>query len=62
MTVDELKAALGGVDLIVLDVRAEGDWRDSAQKIRGAVRESPGEVKAWASKYAKAGTLVLYCA
>ncbi len=62
MTKDELKAMLDNPDLVILDVRAEGDWKDSDSKIKGAVREDPGSVKSWAGKYSKEKTLVLYCA
>ena len=62
MTVEELKSKLGSPDVAILDVRSEADWKDSEQKIQGAVRESPREIKSWAGKYAKEKTLVLYCA
>jgi len=63
MTKEELKALLGGSEVIVLDVRAGFDWDDSEWKIPGALREDPKkEVKSWADKYPKEKTLVLYCA
>ncbi len=62
MTIEELKASLGQPGLVVLDVRSEGDWKGSDQKIKGAVREVPGDVKGWAGKYDRDKTLVLYCA
>mgnify|MGYP000259449714 CR=1 FL=1 len=58
----ELAAKLGGTDLLVLDVRAEADWKASEKKIRGALREDPRGVGSWASKYPKDKTVVLYCA
>ena len=60
MTKAELKAILGSPDLVVIDVRQGGDWKKSAIKIKGAVRESPRDI-AWASKYPKGKTIVLYC-
>jgi rhodanese-related sulfurtransferase len=62
MTKDELKALLGNPDLILLDVRARSDWKDSNSKIQGAIREEPGEIKSWSKKYSKEKTIVLYCA
>jgi rhodanese-related sulfurtransferase len=62
MTVEELKAKLGNADVMVLDVRAEVDWKESNTKILGAVRESPREVSSWARKYPKDKILVFYCA
>jgi hypothetical protein len=62
MTTDELKAMLGNADLVILDVRAKKDWKDSDTKIQGAIREDPDSVKSWAGKYSKDKTFVLYCA
>jgi rhodanese-related sulfurtransferase len=59
---DELKSMLGTADLVVLDVRAGRDWSSSEFKIKGAVREEPGDVEAWAGNYEKGKTIVLYCA
>jgi len=61
MTIDELKAILDGPDLVIVDVRGSGDWKDSDQKIKGAMREDPVAVETWAKKYPKDKTLVLYC-
>jgi 3-mercaptopyruvate sulfurtransferase SseA len=62
MTKEELKAMLGNPDLVIIDVRREADWTGSDSKIKGAVREDPGAIKGWATKYPKDKTLVLYCA
>jgi hypothetical protein len=62
MNKDELKALLGKPDVVVIDVRAGGDWASSDEKIAGAVREDPTDVGSWAGKYPKDKTLVLYCA
>ena len=62
MTVDELKALLGNPDVVIIDVRINGDWNGGSEKIMGAVREDPRDVKSWAKKYSKEKTLVLYCA
>lgn len=62
MPVDELKALLGTPDVVIIDVRINGDWNGSTEKILGAVREDPRDVRSWAKKYSKEKTLVLYCA
>lgn len=62
MTGEELRALLGTDNVVVVDVRAGGDWARSDEKIEGAVREDPGSVESWAAKYGKDKTLVLYCA
>lgn len=62
MTVDELKAALGNDNVIVLDVRSGRDWKSSEFKIQGAKRAEPGKINTWAGTYPKDKTLVLYCA
>jgi 3-mercaptopyruvate sulfurtransferase SseA len=44
MTKEELKAMFGNPDVIIIDVRAQGDWKESDLKIKDAVREDPGMV------------------
>jgi len=61
MTKEELRAKLGDPDLVVVDVRTEASWKDSASKIKGAVREDPNDVQTWLKKYPKDKTLVFYC-
>jgi len=58
---EELNAMLNNPDLIIIDVRRERDWKSSSLKIRGAVWEDFLEVEAWAQKYPKNKTIVLYC-
>jgi len=62
MNKDELKAMLDNSDLVILDVRAESDWKGDDSKIKGAIREDPESVKSWAGKYSKDKAFVLYCA
>ena len=62
MSVEELKSRLDDPALAVIDVRQPRDWDESSIKIKGAVREDPANVAAWASKYPKDKTIVLYCA
>jgi rhodanese-related sulfurtransferase len=61
MSKDDLKAMLGSPDLVIIDVRLEGDWNKSDSKIMGAIREDPDHVESWANKYPKDKVLVLYC-
>jgi hypothetical protein len=44
ITKDELKASLGSPGLVIIDVRPPKDWNESDQKIKGAVREEPGQL------------------
>lgn len=62
MSKETLKAKLDDPDVIILDVRTGRDWKASEFKIKGALRESSDNVDAWAAKYSKDKTLVLYCA
>lgn len=62
MSIEELKGMLGNPDLVIVDVRRDGDWKLSKVKIKGAVREDQEKVETWMSKYPKDKTLVFYCA
>lgn len=63
ITKEEVKSMLGKPDLIILDVRAAQDWKDSEWKIKDAVREDRrGKSNEWMDKYPKDKILVLYCA
>jgi hypothetical protein len=63
ITKDQLKSLLDNQDTIIIDVRQEGDWRQSDRKIKGAVHEDPlKEEESWARKYPKGKNIVLYCA
>ena len=62
ITKEELRAMLGNSDMVIIDVRAGKDWKNSQSKIKGAVREKPKKAKLWAYKYDKDKTYVLYCA
>ncbi len=61
MTKEELKPLIGKADVIVIDVRSQGDWNKDQEMIKGAVRESPIDVASWMDKYPKDKTLVFYC-
>jgi rhodanese-related sulfurtransferase len=61
ITKEELKEMLGNPDVIIIDVRFGRGWENSELRIKGALREDPGNVNSWISKYPKEKTLVLYC-
>jgi rhodanese-related sulfurtransferase len=60
MTVEELKSQMTDQNVLILDVRREGDWKNSSSKIKGALRARPSELEAWAGLYPKDKRLVLY--
>ena len=62
ITKEELKEMLGNPDVIIIDLRLGRDWENSELKIEGALREDPGNLNSWISKYPREKTLVLYCA
>jgi len=59
---DTLKGWLGDANLLLIDVRAAGDWQESNKKIKGAQRQDPQKVKDWAVTLPKDKKIVLYCA
>ena len=59
---EEAKAKLGTANVVILDVRAEKDWKKSDSMIKSAIREDPRKVEQWAKKYPKEKALILYCA
>lgn len=61
LTKEQLTAMLGDPSVVIIDVRLGPDWTDSDAKIKGAVRENPMQMNAWADKYPKDKTLVFYC-
>ena len=62
MTKEELKAMLDSPNLVVIDVRTQGDLQESDLRIKGSVREDPDAFDSWANKYPKEKTILLYCA
>jgi hypothetical protein len=62
MSIDDLKSRLGDSSLVIIDVRAIGDWNGSSIKIKGAHREVYADTEKWASNYDKQKTIILYCA
>jgi len=62
ITKEELKEMLGNPDVIIIDLRLGRDWENSELRIEGALKEDPGNLNSWLSKFPKEKTLVLYCA
>ena len=62
ITKEELRVLIEYTDPTILDVRTETDWKKSAFRVKGALREEPGRVGSWFQKYPKKDTLILYCA
>lgn len=62
ISANQLHKMLGNPNLVIIDVRDPVSWEKSNRKIRGAIREDPQNVKAWANKYDKDETIVFYCA
>ena len=62
MTKEDLKPLVGDPNVIVIDVRATGDWDKDTLMIKGAIRQDPMNVASWMDKYPKDKTLVFYCA
>ena len=59
---ETVKGWLGNPQVVIVDVRAGSDWQDSKTKIKGAVRQDPQGVQAWAASLHKENKIVLYCA
>ncbi len=59
---EEAKEKLDDSAVIFLDARRGSDWRASQYKIKGAVKENPGDVDQWAEKYDAGKTYIVYCA
>jgi hypothetical protein len=57
-----LKSWLSDPQVVILDVRKPKHWNASGKKIKGALRQDPQDVKAWAASLPKDKKIVLYCA
>ncbi len=59
---EQLLSMMGNPEVVILDVRESGSYKDSRFKIKGAIREDPEkDVQGWFDKYPKDKTLVFYC-
>jgi len=59
---DTVKGWLDNPEVVIVDVRATGDWEGSDRKIKGAVRQDPNAVGTWAASVPKDKKIILYCA
>ena len=57
---EDVKAQMGGSNLILLDTRTGSDWNNSDQIIQGAKRADPKNSSEWVDVYPKDATIVLY--
>ncbi|MFP5214145.1 MAG: rhodanese-like domain-containing protein [Acidobacteriota bacterium] len=62
MDKDALREMLGNPDVHIIDLRSEEQWNESSTKIKGAAHEDRNNVSAWADRYDRNETLILYCA
>ena len=62
MSVDELSRIIDQPETVIIDVRSEKSFNASSEKIKGARREDPNKVMAWAKNYPQNKTIVAYCA
>ncbi len=62
MSKEDLQSMLGNPEVIIIDVRLSGDSPGTESRIKGAIREDPGQVDSWIDKYPKNKILVFYCA
>ena len=59
---DTVKGWLDNPEVMIIDVRATGDWEGSDKKIQGAVRQDPNKRASWGKELSKDKKIVLYCA
>lgn len=58
---DKLEGMLGAPDLMVVDVRSNGQRQSSGRKIRTALVVQANRLENWTGDLAKKGMIVLYC-
>lgn len=57
-----LSNILNDRDVVIVDVRSDRDWNASDEKIKGALRGNPFDIKSWSDSLPRDKTIVLYCA
>jgi len=62
MEAKELLSMIDSPDVVIIDVRQNGDWNRAGDMIKNARRESPNNVESWIESISKDKTIVLYCA
>ena len=60
ISLNEAKDLIGKAGVILLDCRPVEQYKDSEDKLPGAIHEDPMEVKSWAEKYPKDATAIIY--
>jgi len=60
ITQQKLESIMGKPGVVLIDVRLPEQWEISDKKLPGAVHEDQGQVNAWAGKYPKDATIILY--
>ena len=58
---DTLKSMLHDPQVLIIDVRVPSAWAGSDSKIKGAIRQDPGQVDSWGPALPKDKKIVLYC-
>lgn len=58
---ERLLSMMNDPNVRILDVRTNQDWTEATHKIKGAIREAPGEFSRWALKYPRDLKYILYC-
>ncbi len=61
ITKEEVRAMIGRHDVVIFDVRLNGEWNNSQWKIKGAIHKDPENLASWANMVPKEDTLVFYC-
>lgn len=59
---EKVKGWLDDPAVVIIDVRATGDWEGSDKKVKGAVRQDPNKGASWAKDVSKDKKIILYCA
>jgi len=60
ITKERVMEIMNQPEVVVIDVRTEGQWKTAEAKVKGADRQNPMDFAA--NRYPKNQTLVLYCA
>jgi hypothetical protein len=58
---EKLEEMLGAPDLIVVDVRSDGQRESSGKKIRSAITVQSNQLESWSKDMPTGGRIVLYC-
>lgn len=59
---DDARQLLNEAHVAIIDVRSQDQWRESGKRVVHAAQEDRSNVKAWAHRYDRENTLIVYCA